>query len=94
MPSKDEIIAFAEENSIEFKDYKELLANSEIIKKYDAEIKNLVNAKNGFKIFERINRFALLEKPFEVGVELSAKQEIMRHKIQKIYAKEIHALFE
>ncbi len=94
VPSKDEIIAFAEENSIEFKDYKELLANSEIIKKYDAEIKNLVNAKNGFKIFERINRFALLEKPFEVGVELSAKQEIMRHKIQKIYAKEIHALFE
>jgi len=94
VPNREELLAFAEENDIESSSYKELLLHSEIIKKYDAEIKNLVNAKNGFKLFERINRFVLLEKPFEVGVELSAKQEIMRHKIQKIYAKEIHTLFE
>ena len=94
VPSKEELLAFAEENSIEYSSYKELLSNAEVIKKFDTEIKNLVNAKSGFKLFERINRFTLLEKQFEVGVELSAKQEIMRHKIQKLYAKEIHALFE
>ena len=94
VPSKEELLAFAEENSIEYSSYKELLSNAEVIKKFDSEIKNLVNAKSGFKLFERINRFTLLEKQFEVGVELSAKQEIMRHKIQKLYAKEIHALFE
>ncbi|MBP5793217.1 MAG: AMP-binding protein, partial [Spirochaetaceae bacterium] len=94
VPSKEELLAFAEENSIEYSSYKELLSNAEVIKKFDTEIKNLVNAKSGFKLFERINRFVLLEKQFEVGVELSAKQEIMRHKIQKIYAKEIHGLFE
>ena len=38
--------------------------------------------------------FAILEKPFEVGVELSAKQEIMRYKIADIYAKEIKSIYE
>ncbi len=94
VPSKDELLTFAKENDIESSSYKELLQNAEIIKKIDDEIKNLVNAKSGFKMFEKISRFILLEKQFEVGVELSAKQEIMRHKIQKIYAKEINSMFE
>ena len=45
-------------------------------------------------MFERVNKFCLLEKPFEVGVELSAKQEVMRYKISEIYSKEIKALFK
>lgn len=94
VPSKDELLTFAKENDIESSNYKELLQNAEIIKKIDDEIKNLVNAKSGFKMFEKISRFVLIEKQFEVGVELSAKQEIMRHKIQKIYAKEINSMFE
>ena len=53
-----------------------------------------MNAKNGFKMYERINKVALLEKPFEVGVELSAKQEIMRYRINELYAKEIKALYK
>ena len=44
-------------------------------------------------MFERINRFTLLKKEFEVGVELSAKQEIMRYRLNEIYAKEIAAMF-
>ncbi|NLL99896.1 MAG: long-chain fatty acid--CoA ligase [Treponema sp.] len=93
VPSEDEIIAFAKENSIQFKDYNELLKNAEIIKMIDNEIQNLINSKNGFRLFERIGKFALLSKPFEVGVELSAKQEIMRYKMQDIYAKEMKTLF-
>jgi len=58
------------------------------------EIDELINPRTGFKIFERINRIALLEKPFEVGIELSAKQEIMRHKLDGLYKKEIRSLFD
>ena len=47
----------------------------------------------GFKPFERVFKFALLAKPFELGVELSHKQEVMRHKVNEIYAKEIASLF-
>ena len=53
----------------------------------------LVNKKNGFRAFEIIGNFAVLTKDFEVGVELSAKQEIMRYRINEIYAKEIKKLF-
>ncbi|HKJ85283.1 MAG TPA: hypothetical protein VKA06_04370, partial [Spirochaetia bacterium] len=57
------------------------------------EINSRVNAKTGFKGFERVYRFALIEKPFEVGEELSAKQEIKRHVIAEKYRKQIDALF-
>jgi len=57
------------------------------------EINNLISAKNGFKSFERISRFAILNTSFKIGQELSAKQEVMRHKIVQLYAKEIAALF-
>ena len=46
-----------------------------------------------FKAFEQINRFALLEKSFKVGEELSAKQELKRHRINEIYKREIEELF-
>ena len=35
-----------------------------------------------------------VDKPFVVGETLSAKQEIMRHKISELYAKEIAELFK
>lgn len=57
------------------------------------EIQEKVSSRRGFKAFEQINRFALLEKSFKVGEELSAKQELKRHKINEIYAKEIAGLF-
>ena len=60
---------------------------------YEGEIANLISSKNGFKMFERINKFTLITKPFEVGVELSAKQEIMRFRINEIYKKQIEAMF-
>jgi long-chain acyl-CoA synthetase len=44
-------------------------------------------------MFERINKFVLITKDFEVGVELSAKQEIMRFRINDIYKKEIESMF-
>ena len=54
---------------------------------------NLISAKNGFKMFERIAKFSLITKPFEVGVELSAKQEIMRFRINDLYKDKISAMF-
>ena len=59
-----------------------------------SEISELISTKNGFKSFEKINRFVVLTESFKVGKELSAKQEIMRHKIDKIYEKEIESLFQ
>lgn len=94
VPAQEEVENFAKENSIAFSSYGELLSNPEIVKMFDTEIQNLVNSKSGFKIFEKVARFALLKKPFEVGVELSAKQEIMRYKLPELYAKEMKVLYK
>jgi len=92
--NKDEVLAWARENGIVEDDFTLLLENIQVKKFFESEISDLVGSKNGFKLFERINRFALLAKPFETGVELSAKQEIMRFKLDELYKKEIRALFE
>ncbi len=57
------------------------------------EVNALVSAKNGFKPFELIGRFEIIARQFQIGRELSAKQEVMRHKISEHYQKEIAALF-
>ena len=92
--NEEEVKGYAAENGIQYDTYENLLASDDIQKLYDSEINSLVNAKNGFKMYERINKFALITKPFEVGVELSAKQEIMRYRISEIYAKEIKSIFK
>ena len=95
IPAEEEIKVYARENYIPNDGtYSELLQRPEIKKLIDSEIAAQVNGKTGFKPFERISGFAILEKPFEVGVELSAKQEIMRYKIADIYAKEIKSIYE
>lgn len=94
VPAKDEVLIYARENYIKYDTYTDLLKTDAIKKLFDNEIQNLVSPKTGFKAFERIASFTLLEKPFEVGVELSAKQEIMRYKLSEIYEKEIKAMYK
>lgn len=57
------------------------------------EIQTCVSVKRGFKLFEQVNRFCILTKSFEVGRELSLKQEIKRNVISELYRKEIDSLF-
>ena len=58
------------------------------------EIARLVSTKTGFKPFEQIMRFTLTEKSFQVGVELSGKQEVKRFEVNRIYKDEIAELFD
>lgn len=94
VPSEEEILGYAQEQQIPYEDYSGLLKTQEIRKLIDSEIQTAISAKNGFRLFEKISRFFILDKPFVVGETLSAKQEIMRHKISEIYAKEIAELFK
>jgi long-chain acyl-CoA synthetase len=94
VPEQDAVLAWAEENAILIVDYESLLAQPEVVELIDSEINALVSARNGFKSFERIFRFKLLAAPFEVGRELSAKQEIKRHAILELYHKDVKKLFD
>lgn len=90
---EDEVKNFAAENGIQYDTYENLINSESIQKLFESEVSSLINSKNGFKMFERINKFALITKPFEVGVELSAKQEIMRYRLTEIYKDQIKKIF-
>ena len=93
VPSKENVIAFAKENNLDTEDYEELLKTKEIIDLLDTEIKTKDSTENGFRVCEKIYKFALLPNSFTVGEELSAKQEMMRYRIVEKYADIIKTLF-
>jgi long-chain acyl-CoA synthetase len=93
VPVQEDLMSFAEENNIPIVDYELLLQQPEINELIANDLTALVGPKTGFKPFERIFKFTLLAKPFEQGRELSAKGELLRHRIAALYAREIHRLF-
>lgn len=93
IPNEETVTGWAKENNVPIEDWETLIRQPEVVELIDGEVYELVSAKNGFKSFERLFRFSLLPRPFEVGKELSAKQEVKRHAVNAIYAKEIGELF-
>jgi long-chain acyl-CoA synthetase len=94
VPDQDYVTGWAKDNNVSFGDYDSLLSQPEVKELIDYEINQAVNQKTGFKSFERIFRFELLRDPFEVGKELSAKQEVKRHAVAEIYKHKIAKLFK
>ena len=94
VPSKESVMAYAKDNNLDASDYEELLKTKEILDLIGTEIKTKDSTENGFRVCEKIWNFALLPNSFKVGEELSAKQEMMRHKIVEKYADIINTLFE
>ncbi len=94
VPSKEDIESYASENNIVYSSYEELAESDAVHELLEKEITAAVNTKNGFKMFERINKFDVITKPFEVGIELSAKQEMIRYRIAEIYKDKIAKLYK
>ena len=93
VPYKDALQSYAAENRIYCDSYESLLNASEIYNLIRGEIDDLVDDKNGFRTCERVAKFVLLPESFKIGKEINGKQVVMRHQIEKIYAKEIRSLF-
>jgi len=93
VPDFDALEAYAKENGLAYENRIHLRDVHAILELLTGEINSLISAKNGFRSFERIYKFAVLRKSFEVGKELSGKQDLKRHTIVSMYAKEIRDLF-
>lgn len=93
VPIRDIVLQYAADNQIYYDSYESLLETNEIRNLIKEEIDNLVDEKNGFRTCERIGKFVLLAESFQIGKEINAKQVVMRHQIEKIYTREIKALF-
>ncbi len=88
---KDSAISFAMENSIEFKDYQDLLENKKMIR----AIKDIVaEANSTLASFESIKKFKILPEDFTVeGGELTPSMKIKRRVIEEKYSSEIEMLY-
>ncbi|OQY32902.1 MAG: hypothetical protein B6241_09585 [Spirochaetaceae bacterium 4572_59] len=93
IPDYDALEIFAKENNLPYENRIHLKDVYAILELMSGEVNRLINAKNGFRSFERIYKFEILRKSFEVGRELSGKQDLKRHVITEIYKKEIDRLF-
>ena len=94
VPEKDAVMEWAAENGVPNEYYEGVLESAEVKNLIQSEIDNKINSSKSFRTCERIYKFALLQESFKVGEELSAKQEMMRHKIAEKYSKQIEGLFE
>ncbi len=93
VPNHEAVEHFADENHIPYEAIDDLLDSDSVRNLIDGEISSLVNSRTGFRAFECVYPFAIIKHPFEVGIELSAKQEVKRHVIAEKYGSEIKALF-
>lgn len=94
VPDQGNLLSYAEENNIVYDNYEALLDTNEVQRLFRSEIDSLISAKTGFRTCERVFNFSLLTKSFEIGKEINAKQELMRHKISEIYKKQISKIFK
>ncbi|MCG8528087.1 MAG: long-chain fatty acid--CoA ligase [Opitutales bacterium] len=56
-------------------------------------IHDCVSVKTGFKSFERVHSWRWIEKPFDVGDEITATFKLKRHVINKKYATIVESMF-
>jgi long-chain acyl-CoA synthetase len=93
VPNFDLLEKFARERRITYLDKEELLDNSQILEVVHEVIQHLVNPRTGFKSFERVFRFKLLPKAFQVGVEMTQKLTLKRNIVAERYQQQIAELF-
>ncbi|TGL59548.1 AMP-binding protein [Leptospira sarikeiensis] len=70
-----------------------LVQDQNVIRFYKDLIKSTVSEKNGFKNFEKIADFRLLDKEFEKGKELTETMKVKRNKVAELYADLIKTIF-
>ena len=87
-----EFITDKAEQLIETKD--QLLSNQQVLDRVKAEINKLLNAKKGFKPFEKLQNIHFLDKEFTAGEELTNTLKKKRHVIETKYREIISKLLK
>ena len=93
VPEKELLIELADSLKITYSSWEALLKARETQSIFQKEVDKLVCIRTGFRACERIGKFYLLPTQFEMGKEINAKGEMMRHKINVLYKNEISSLF-
>ncbi|MDO9634112.1 MAG: AMP-binding protein [Paludibacter sp.] len=79
---------------VKVKSIEELALNTEAQKIIREEIKRINSSHHGFKRFEQVRDFRLLQESFQVGHELTNLYKIKRHVVEKKFYHVIDELFK
>ncbi|MFW5815017.1 MAG: AMP-dependent synthetase/ligase [Spirochaetota bacterium] len=93
VPNEEALQAFLDEQGIQYVDREEALENPQVQERFRDEVNALVSTRTGFKAFERIFRFKLLPRHFEVGRELTHTLKIRRSVVYGLYDEQISSMF-
>ena len=94
VPNVETVAPYAAEHGGSGGDLAALAASPEVQRLIQEEVQSRVNARNGFKSYERIARIALLDQPFAVGDQLTHTLKMRRHVISAQYEQRIADLFK
>ncbi|EDY82244.1 AMP-binding enzyme, putative [Verrucomicrobiia bacterium DG1235] len=72
----------------------ELAGSKEAVRLIHEEAKRFISFDNGFKKYEHVHSLKLLDKPFEVGDEMTNTFKIKRHVVDDKYHHFINKMFE
>ncbi|MBM9500603.1 AMP-binding protein [Leptospira sp. 201903071] len=73
---------------------KNLNVDQDVLSLFKNEIKSLISNENGFKNFEKVSSFRILEKKFEPGDELTQTMKIKRNVVADKYKREIEEMYK
>ncbi len=94
VPNMEELEKYAKANDIDWVTTEDLLGNAQVLAHVSDEINSRVNEKRGFRAFERVFRFKLIQRPFEVGAELTVGTlKLKRDVVTAMHKKEIAEIF-
>ncbi len=94
VPNVENVTKYAQANGVSFASTSDLLSAEPINNLIMDEINERVSPKRGFKLFERVNKVRILERPFERGKEITHTLKLKRDVIGDLYKKEIAELFK
>ncbi|MBN8217185.1 MAG: long-chain fatty acid--CoA ligase [Spirochaetes bacterium] len=93
-PNEELLLEYAQRMNIQFGDYHELLKHPQVVEHFRLLVKQYVNDNTArIQPFERIGHFALIEKPFTEGEELTNTQKLRRDYIAAKYKHVIDELY-
>ncbi len=93
VPNLEALEEWAQNQKVPYSSKEDLLDNAQANELIAEEINTRVNSERGFRVWERIFRFRMIPKHFEVGVELSGTLKMKRNVIAEMYKKEIAEIF-
>ncbi|MDO9138091.1 MAG: long-chain fatty acid--CoA ligase [Lutibacter sp.] len=92
VPSFENLINYAVQHKISFKDIEELINHSQIIEMFEKRFEEL---QKEFSVFEKVKKFTLLSKEFSIEAgEITATLKLKRKVIQQKYKELIDKMYK